>query len=86
MNLQDFKRKRNLLTAIDAHAALWLIVCGAAWSTTLPTAIKYSAAIMMLVFALLQHWAYHKLDNAPEEKQPGRRRQVTRISPPHLTL
>ncbi len=68
MNLQELKKKRGLLTVIDANAALWLVVCGIAWSTTLPTEIKYSAAVVMLVFALAQYWVYHKIFNRPEHK------------------
>ena len=52
---------RNLFAVIEVNVLLWLIVCGAVWSSSVERNVKYIAAAGMVISALLQHWAYYNL-------------------------
>ncbi len=61
MNELTTKQMRNLFAVIEVNVLLWLIVCGAVWSSSVERNVKYIAAAGMVISALLQHWAYYNL-------------------------
>jgi len=68
MNELTIKQMRNLFTVIEVNVLLWLVVCGAVWTSSAEQKTKIVAVAGMVISALLQHWAYYNLYRKTKEK------------------
>jgi hypothetical protein len=68
MNDLTTKQMRNLFAVIEVNVLLWLVVCGAVWSSSVAQETKVFAGAGMVISALLQHWAYYNLYRKTKEK------------------
>jgi hypothetical protein len=69
MNDLTKKQMRNLFSTIELNMLLWLMVCGAVWSSSIDKNIQYFATVGMVVSAMLQHWAYYNLYKRSKEEK-----------------
>ncbi len=63
------KKMKKLFMTIEVNLVIWLLLCGALWSSaTVSPQIKQWASFGMFVAALLQHWAYYDLYKTAKEQ------------------
>jgi len=67
MNELTTRQMKNLFTVIEVNLILWLIVCGAVWSSSVESHVKYFAGAGMIISAFLQHWAYYNIYKKTKE-------------------